>query len=63
MEDLLDSYSYMSYAVFEEPFDFHKYSGYELQRNLGCEKLGKMTSKWEISDDMCMKIFIYYRWL
>jgi hypothetical protein len=62
MADMLDSYSYMSYAEHVEPFDFHTWSGYERQWSLSCELLDMMT-KTDLSDEMCRKIFLYYRWL
>lgn len=62
MIDMLDSYSYMSYAQHVEPFDFHKWSGYETQRNLSCEKLDAMT-KIDLTPEKCRGLFLLYRWL
>lgn len=63
MQDMLDSYTYMSYAQHVQPFDFHKWSWYEQQWAFSCEKLGKMTKKGSISDKMCKDVFLYYWWL
>lgn len=62
MEDMLDSYSYMSYAYHVEPFDFHKWSGYELQWELSCEKLDKFTTI-DLTPKKCKWVFLIYRWL
>jgi nitrous oxide reductase accessory protein NosL len=59
MIDMLDAYSYMSYAEHVEPFDFHKWSGYELQRNLSCEKLDTMT-KIDLTPEKCKGLFLLY---
>lgn len=59
MTDMLDSYSYMSYAQHVEPFDFHTYSGYETQRNLSCEKLDQLT-KIDLTPEKCKRLFLLY---
>lgn len=62
MNDMLDAYSYMSYAYHVKPFDFHKWSGYETQWNLSCAKLDMLT-KVDLTPEKCKGLFLLYRWL
>lgn len=59
MEDMLDSYTYMSYSEHVEPFDFHRWSGYETQWNLSCVKLDMLT-KIDLTPEKCKNLFLLY---
>lgn len=58
MEDMLSDYTYMSFG--EELNNPAVMEWHVMNWKFSCEKLWSMTKKWSISEDMCLRVFLFY---